>query len=352
MAHLPALKMSSNQLLGAEASHVHGDLQCGTITLQQPMGVGTNKWGTGAKFSQENIGEALAASLSAGVTLLNTAQMYNTSEACIGNLRKSVPNGERAVIVSKFASLSKKPADLIPTLRKTLADLGVEAIDAFLVHHPKGDLKELAERLADAHQQGLARNVGVSNFGEAQLREFHGRLAARGVPLIFNEIEFSLLERSAESSGLLRTCKELGVTVLAWAPLASGRLTEKESVGNISHEPTVAALQEVKAIAKARSKTVAQVAINWCICKDTVPIPGARTRAQALDNAGALGWSLTEQEVARLDAVAIEGNGMYDNPDAFVVFLGEPRVCKSCYRCIVGCILGCVKKCVPSLSPH
>jgi len=316
------------------------------------MGVGTNKWGPGAKFSQDNIGQALEVSLRAGVTLLNTAQLYDTSEACIGSLRKSVPNGECTVIVSKFASLNKKPADLIPTLRKTLADLQMEAVDAFLVHHPKGELKELAEQLADAQQQGLAHNVGVSNFGEAQLREFHGLLEARGVPLIFNEIEFSLLERSAESFGLLRTCKDLGITVLAWAPLASGRLTEKESVGNITHGPTVAVLRETQAIAKARDKTVAQVAINWCICKGTVPIPGARTRAQAVDNAGALGWRLTEQEVARLDAVAMDGNGMYDSPDAILTFLGEPRFCKACVRCSVRCLLRCVKRCMPYLSPY
>jgi len=342
--------MANVPLLGAEGAN--GTLQCGTITLRQPMGVGTNKWGTGPKISQENIGQALEASLSAGVTLLNTAQMYDTSEACIGTLRKTVPNAESAVIVSKFASLTKKPKDLIPTLRKSLADLGVEAVDAFLVHHPKGDMKELAEQLAEAHSQGLARNVGVSNFGEAQLREFHGLLAARGVPLVFNEIEFSLLERSAESGGLLRACKQLGVTVLAWAPLASGRLTAKESVGQITHGPTVAALTEVQAIAEARGKTVAQVAINWCVCKGTVPIPGARTREQALDNAGALGWSLTAEEVARLDVVATEGNGMYDNPDAMMIFLGEPRFCKACLRCVMGSVLRCAKWCFPSLSPY
>lgn len=284
--------------------------------------------------------------------MLNTAQMYDTSEACIGSIRKTVPNGERAVIVSKFASLFKKPADLIPTLRKTLTDLQMEAVDAFLVHHPRGELRELAEQLADAQQQGLTHNVGVSNFGEAELREFHGLLAARGVPLVFNEIEFSLMERSAESCGLLRACRDLGITVLAWAPLASGRLTEKESVGNITHGPTVAALREVQAIARARGRTSAQVAINWCICKGTVPIPGARTRAQAVDNAGALGWRLTEQEVARLDAVAMDGNGMYDSPDALLTFLGEPRFCKSCARCCVRCVLSCARRCFPSLSPY
>merc|ERR1712190_286529 len=99
-----------------------------------------------------------------------------------------------------------------------------------------------------------------------QLREMHRLLAARGVPLVFNEIEFSLLVRAPENSGLLDVCKQLGVTVLAWAPLASGRLTEKEGTAQISHAPTLAVLREVKEIASAREKTVAQVALNWCIC--------------------------------------------------------------------------------------
>merc|ERR1712008_208435 len=92
---------------------------------------------------------------------------------------------------------------------------------------------------------------------------------------VFNEIEFSLLAREAELNALLDVCKELGVTVLAWAPLASGRLTQKDSLTQISDPATLALREVLKELAAAHKKTTAQVALNWCICKGTVPIPGA-----------------------------------------------------------------------------
>ena len=96
-------------------------------------------------------------------------------------------------------------------------------VDGFLVHFPKGDLHALAAALAEAVDAGLVDHVGCSNFGETALRELHGLLKARNVPLAFNEIEFSLLRRRPETDGLLACCAELSVTVLAWAPLASPR---------------------------------------------------------------------------------------------------------------------------------
>merc|ERR1712113_1140427 len=128
-----------------------------------------------------------------------------------------------------------------------------------------------------------------------------------------------------------------GVTVLAWAPLASGRLTQKESVQNITDPATLTLLSQLKEVANTRGKTVAQVALNWCICKGTVPIPGARTKAQALDNAGAVGWRLTAPEMARLDSVAVEKGGFLENPEAMYTFFGfwPPRI----FRPLVSLVL-------------
>eukprot|EP00439_Symbiodinium_sp_Y106_P081717 s164_g20.t2 len=275
---------------------------CGTLTFQ-PLGVGTNKWGTDpAKFSEPNIRGAFETSLSAGVTLLNTAQLYGTSENCIGQLRGRVTGGEKALVISKFDALGKNTEQLIPSLEESASKCGVDALDGFLIHHPKGSATAMADQLAAAYQRGIVRNVGVSNYDETALREMHALLKERGVPLVFNE--------------------ELGVTILAWAPLASGRLTSKPSTELLTEAETVAALSVVRTIATSRQKTPAQVALNWCICKGTVPIPGARTVEQARENAGALGWRLTEEEVASLDAVAVDSMGMYYSPEAIYTFFG------------------------------
>eukprot|EP00438_Fugacium_kawagutii_P035858 Skav205426 [mRNA] locus=scaffold582:428576:455034:- [translate_table: standard] len=248
-------------------SAMAGTVKCGTLCFQ-PLGVGTNKWGTDpAKYNLSNIKSAFETSLSAGrcVTLLNTAQLYYTSEDCIG-----------------------------------LAG-----------NQPYSTPEAMADQLAAAYQRGLVKNVGVSNYDEPALRQMHQLLKDRGVPLVFNEIEFSLLRRLPETNGLL---KELDVTVLAWAPLASGRLTCKPCTEQLSDPQTVACLEQMRILAERHKKTVA---LNWCICKGTVPIPGARTLEQAQENAGALGWQLSTEEVAQLDAVAVDSLGMYNSPEAW-----------------------------------
>lgn len=324
-------------------------IKCGTLSFQ-PLGVGTNKWGTDPqKYNHNNIRSAFETSLAAGVTLLNTAQLYYTSENCIGKLRSEVPGGDKALVISKFDALSQKTDQLIPTLQESCQKCGVEAMDGFLIHHPKGTPEAMADQLAAAYQRGLVKNVGVSNYDEPALRQMHQLLKDRGVPLVFNEIEFSLLRRLPESNGLLKVCKELDVTVLAWAPLASGRLTSKPCTEQLSEAQTVACLEQMKILADRHKKTVAQVALNWCICKGTVPIPGARTLEQAQENAGALGWQLSTEEVAQLDAVSVDSMGMYNSPEAIYTFFGwwPPAVVRPICTGFLHCILALARKCVP-----
>jgi aryl-alcohol dehydrogenase-like predicted oxidoreductase len=142
-------------------------------------------------------------------------------------------------------------------------------------------------------------------------------LSARGVPLACNEVELSLLKRAPLASGLLAACRELGVTLIAYRPLAMGMLGGKYSV---EHPPAgirslmfgrsyLGRLQPLIASMKQigeghGGKTVSQVAINWVICKGALPIPGAKSEGQARENAGAMGWRLTEVELAALDAAA------------------------------------------------
>ena len=115
----------------------------------------------------------------------------------------------------------------------------------------------------------------------------------------------------------MQTCRELGVTIIAYSPMEMGLLTGKYTPANLPpgvrgaryrHEyiaraqPVVGLLRE---IGQARGgKSPAQVAINWTMRKGTVPIPGAKTARQAQENVGALGWQLSEGEMAALDAAS------------------------------------------------
>ena len=274
------------------------------------LGIGTNKW------KLKNIDEVQAtfgAALDAGISLFDTAQCYASSEACLGYVRK---RDREPCIVTKFDSLRGGPDRLIPTLRKSLFDLDLECVDAYLVHFPRGDIEELAVEMAKAVELGLTKRVGCSNFGRSQMLELRRALLSRGVPLSIVEIEFSLLRRRSE--GFVNECRDLGIAVLAWAPLGSGRLVHPDKVGD-ARTRAVAGMLAV--IARRCGKTPAQVALNWVVCKGAVPIPGARTKAQAVENCGAAGWRLAPEDVQALDAVAVLDGGYYNDPEAVLTFL-------------------------------
>lgn len=307
----------------------------GTDVTIPVLGVGTWAWGDKSTWGMggydtdlnyDTIAEAWRTSIDAGVTLFDTAEVYGKgeSERIIGRLRRDDPErAKQAVIASKFMPQPWKLAvkhSLVASARASVERLGVEAIDLYQIHGPislRGHAP-LAEALAAAHAEGLVRAVGVSNYSAKETRSMDAELRKRGLRLASNQIEFSLLRTMPESSGVLETCTELGVVVLAYSPIGQGRLTGKYSAENrppgrrsFSAHPMekIDKLVDVqRRIGAAHDdRTPAQVALNWLIAKGAVPIPGAKNGKQAADNAGALGWSLTDDEVRELDRAAFPG---------------------------------------------
>ncbi len=144
------------------------------------------------------------------------------------------------------------------------------------------------------------------------------RLRKRDLHLASNQIEFSLLRAMPLRVGLIECCQELGVVPLAYSPIGQGRLTGKYSAANPPPgKRTFAAhpmdqidvmVAELRRIGEAHEdRTPSQVALAWLIAKGAVPIPGAKNRSQAEQNAGALGWQMSDEEVARLSAAALFG---------------------------------------------
>lgn len=124
----------------------------------------------------------------------------------------------------------------------------------------------------------------------------------------------SLIYRTPESSGVLESCRENGVTIMAYSPLAQGLLTGKYTLDNRPTGPRAGFFTEerirgvqplvevLKAIGEERGKTPAQVALNWCLCQDLcLPIPGAKNARQVEEISGASGWRLEAGELAELD---------------------------------------------------
>lgn len=313
----------------------------GCPTASEPLGLGTwawgdrSTWGMGgydADLDERTITEAWEASLAAGVTLIDTAEVYGggESERIIGRLLARDPSvRDRLVLATKFMPAPQKlnvKAALRAALLRSIERLGVEAVDLYQIHGPISlrSKAALADALAAVVEEGLTRAVGVSNYSAKEVTSIHGHLATSAVPLASNQIEFSLLRRVPETGGLLATHERLGVVTLAYSPIGQGRLTGKYSAANpppgkrgfSAHpmarvDPIVAELRRIGDDHDGR--TPSQVALRWLMEKGTVPIPGAKNAAQASQNAGALGWALSSADVAALDAVALEGTRSLQN---------------------------------------
>lgn len=287
------------------------------------MGVGTWQWGDrivwnyDSSHNEDFIRAAFNVSLEQGIRLFDTAEIYGNgqSERLLGQLLKET--NLPVLVATKFMPfpwrLERK--SLLRALKHSLNRLGLESVDLYQIHWPFPivSIEKWMSAMAEAVQQGLARTVGVSNYNYAQMMRAFSALERRSIPLASNQVEYSLLNRKIEKNGLLKRCQELGIRVIAYSPLAMGLLTGKYGPENpppgLRGRKYASQLKRLKPLLNLmteigrehENKSCAQVALNWCICKGTLPIPGAKNAEQALINAGALGWRLTEEEVARLD---------------------------------------------------
>lgn len=292
-----------------------------------PLGLGTWQWGDsmfwgyGKGYAEGEIRAAFEASLAAGITFFDTAEVYGRgrSERFLGRFIAGRRDG--LVIATKFMPLPWRlgKGQLLAALRKSLERLELRQVDLYQIHwpFPPRPVEFWADALADAVQAGLVRAVGVSNYSADQMRRAHAVLAKRGLPLASNQVEYSLLHRGPERTGVLSACRELGVTLIAYSPLAQGLLTGKYTPENpppgfrgrryrgerlARIQPLIGRLREIGAAHGGKSPN--QVALNWLICQGAIPIPGAKNARQAQENAGALGWRLTESEMAELAEIS------------------------------------------------
>ncbi|MEN9220727.1 MAG: aldo/keto reductase, partial [Thermostichales cyanobacterium GMQP_bins_62] len=202
-------------------------------------------------------------------------------------------------------------------LLASLKRLAIPQVDLYQIHWPLPPMaiEVWMEWLVPLVQQGLTRAVGVSNYSASQLRRAHQALAQYGIPLASNQVHYSLLHRDPEANGVLQACRELGVTLIAYSPLGMGLLTGKYSEEQVPPGPRgwqaaatlrkkAPLLQRLRQLAEQYGKTPAQVALNWLLCQGVVPIPGAKNARQAQENAGALGWRLTPEDVHSLGLLA------------------------------------------------
>jgi pyridoxine 4-dehydrogenase len=300
------------------------------------MGCGTWAWGNrllwGYDESMDNQLQAVFdRCVSNGVTLFDTGDSYGTgrlngrSEMLLGQFAREYQGvgKENICIATKLAAYPWRLTrqSMVKAGKASAKSLG-RNVDLVQMHWSTANYAPwqewaLLDGLADLYEQGLVKGVGLSNYGSQRLRQVDKKLRDRGVPITTLQVQYSLLSTYPVTQlNIKNVCDELGIKLIAYSPLALGILTGKYTEtssfpkgirGLLFRQliPGIRSLLEcLQEIASSRNKTMSQVAINWCICKGTLPIPGAKTVVQAKENLGALGWRLDASEVDALDRAA------------------------------------------------
>ena len=300
------------------------------------MGCGTWAWGNRLLWGyDESMDDQLQAvfnlCVTNGVTLFDTGDSYGTgklngrSEQLLGQFSRDYlgSNQENICIATKLAAYPWRLTrqSMVSACAASAKRLG-RNVDLVQMHWSTANYAPwqeaaLLQGLADLYEQGLVKGVGLSNYGPKRLKWVHRKFSDRGVPIATLQVQYSLLSTYPVTQlGLKDVCDELGIKLIAYSPLVLGLLTGKYSEkgpfpkgirGLLFRQllPGIRPLLDcLRAIAPSRNKTISQVAINWCICKGTIPIPGAKSLEQAKENIGALGWQLDSNEVAELDRAA------------------------------------------------
>ena len=287
------------------------------------LGLGAWQWGDrvvwqyGQGYTDKDIQQAFEVSIQEGIRFIDTAEVYGSgrSERLTGQFIKGTD--KPILVATKFFPLpwrlTKKT--ILSALKGSLNRLGLDTVDLYQIHMPTPLLspESMMDGLVSCFENGLARTVGVSNFNQAYMLRAYSSLARHNIPLASNQVHYSLLNRNVEKNGLLARCSELGIRLIAYSPLEMGLLSGKYGTSNpppgnrgarylniLSKIPPL--LKLMTEIGQDHGgKSNVQVALNWVICKKALPIPGAKNGDQALQNAGALGWKLTEEELDKLD---------------------------------------------------
>jgi aryl-alcohol dehydrogenase-like predicted oxidoreductase len=244
------------------------------------------------------------AALEAGVTLVDTADVYCLDDGDIGHnerlIAKALRGRPEKVVVATKGGLRRpggewvhdaRPEQLTRACEASLEALGVPVIDLYQLHAPGPHVPfaESVGALARLRERGLVRLVGLSNVDTAELAE------ARGiVPIASVQNRWNVHDRSPERDGMLAACEAAGVAFLPYSPFGGG-----------NRAPRLARHAELAAQAQRRGVTPHRLLLAWMLARSPVviPIPGSRQAHNAQDSAWATGVDLTAADVAEIEAI-------------------------------------------------
>lgn len=280
-------------------------------------------------LEDELIGRIVSLSIEGGINWFDTAEIYgsSTSEKALSKALQAAGKKPGEVIVAtKWWPAFRFASNIGRTIDERIAALSPYSVDLYQVHQPwsfsneKSEMKAMTQLL----DRKLIRSIGVSNFSAGKMRNAWETLNKKGIPLASNQVRYGLLDRRIESNGVLDLAKKLGITIIAYSPLAQGIVTGKfhdnpellKNIGLRRYNPqfkpggltkSLPVIKLVKELAGKYSVTTSQVALNWLINYhgDTViVIPGATKELHVKENTGAMSFRLSDEDMERLDKVS------------------------------------------------
>lgn len=296
------------------------------------VGIGCNNFGR--RCDQAQTQAVVDKAIDLGITLFDTADIYGPGGLSEEYLGKALGDRRSSVVIAtKFAGpMGEGPLAgggsrryIMSAIDASLRRLGTDYVDLYQMHFPdvKTPLEETMRALDDVVRAGKARYIGCSNFAGWQVADAHWiAQQASGAPFVSAQNQYNLLERRIERE-LVPACNKFRLGILPYFPLASGFLTGKYRAGEappdgtrlaamqgrgaerILSEPNFETLSRLESFAQERGHTMIELAFGWLASQPFIPsvIAGATKPEQVEQNAAAIAWRLSPDEMAEVDKI-------------------------------------------------
>ncbi|MFP9128691.1 aldo/keto reductase [Niallia sp. BSM11] len=254
-------------------------------TVKLNNGVEMPRFGLGVFKVEEGqeVIDSVKSAIKAGYISIDTAAVYKNEEGVGQGIKESGANREDLFITTKVWNADQGYESTLAAFETSIQKLGLDYIDLYLVHWPvKGKYKETWKALEKLYKDGKVKVIGVSNFHQHHLEDLLEE--AEIVPMV-NQIELHPLLSQVE---LRDFCKEKGIVVEAWSPLAQGKLLDNPVLAEIAGK---------------YNKSTAQIILRWDLQNDIVTIPKSIKEHRIIENADIFDFELTNEDIDKINAL-------------------------------------------------
>ena len=276
------------------------------------------------------IDRIVALSIEGGINWFDTAEMYGngaSENALSRSLNVAGKTPGEILIATKWWPALRFASNIRKSIDERIKALSPYSIDLYQIHQPwsfSGEKSEM-QAMAELRDRKLIKYIGVSNFSAQKMINAWEALDKKGIPLASNQVQYSLLNRKIESNGIMEQAKKLGVSIIAYSPLAQGLVTGKfhdnpellKNIGLRKHssqfkpkglERSLPLIKLIKEMAIKYTVTPSQIALNWLLYfngDNVVAIPGATKEIHVKENTGAMSFRLSDEDMDKLDKASI-----------------------------------------------